>query len=152
MSQSYGLTYAALLRVVGLASACEGDGTTPAGVETVDDQGEACLVDIDTAPYGTGVTLQADTPVTVRVAFDACAPCGENLQSSCSIARSGSTLTVTATSSWEPVDDCTHECRAWFAECESEALEAGSYTLAYGPGAEAFEVPTTGAFVCAEGG
>jgi len=136
-----------------VAAACEGGGGGgPGNREVVQDEGEACLVDIDTAPYGTGVTLQADAPATVRVAFDNCAPCGDDLQSSCSVTLSGSTLTVEAESSWVPVEgDCPADCRLWVAECDTEPLPPGSYTLVYGPGQQAFDVPSTGQLVCAEG-
>ena len=112
----------------GLA-ACDGGSKAADAQETVDDQGEACIVNVDTAPYGTGVTVQTDAPVTVRAAFDACAPCGDDLQSTCEITQSGTTLTVTASSSWTPIEgDCPADCRAWFAECSSGPLPAGTYT------------------------
>lgn len=127
--------------------------TTEDGREQVDDRGEACLVDLTSAPYGTAITLEAGEAATVRVAFDNCAPCGEDLQSSCTVTREGATLRVEATASWLPLEgDCPAICQLWFTECTSGPLEEGDYTLVYGDGAAAFTVPVTGDLVCAPAG
>ncbi len=126
--------------------------TPPDDLEEVRDEGEACLVDVTTAPYGTGVVVEAGEAATVRVGFGDCAPCGEDIESTCSVSVEGEQLAVSAVSSWVPLGDdvdCPADCRPWFAECTSEALEAGSYVLAYGGGTEPFTVPSSGAIICA---
>jgi hypothetical protein len=150
--------------LLGGLGACSGqakcDVEEPCGGTTTDDrervvqQGEACLVDVTEAPYGTAVSVDAGESVTIRVAFDACAPCGEDLVSECTVRQDGAELDIFAESSWEVVEgaDCPADCRPWFAECTSEPLAAGDYELTYGDGVESFSVPASADIVCVEAG
>lgn len=151
-----------VLALVGGVAACDSaqpkcddekpcDTTLTDDRERVVDEGEACLVDVTSAPYGTAITLEAGDAATVRVAFGACAPCGEDLQSDCTVTVDGGQLRVEGDSSWAPIEgDCPADCRPWFAECTSGALDAGDYELVYGGAVAPFTVPATGDLVCAD--
>jgi hypothetical protein len=153
-----------------LLAGCAGDagsGSAPTGetgrqaVELVQlaDEGRACLWGGDVPAGVTGTTGGETTftdggPVTAHVVLDDCASgCADDLQASCEVRIVQTEVVVTATGSYTLPSgdrDCPSMCVVVAAECASDPLSAGTWTLDYAGGhSDGFEVPGTGPAPCA---
>lgn len=132
-----------------IASGCgEDDGTI-----VLSDQGVLCVYgaapSLTAAPWLEPELLALDEglPLVVSVALDEClsSSCDLERSAECSVARDGQTLTVSSRLAYRPNDApaCTMDCGRLTAVCESEALEAGSYTVELGNQSHALAVPST---------
>ncbi len=114
---------------------------------TYTDVGDACL----SRDNGGGVL--ADQPGEIRVEFD-CVGCGvATLTSSCTATLVGTELQITAqalveVSGTPPSTTCT--CGYVETTCAAPALPAGAYTIVYGEGQGAVDVPAPSP-VCVSG-
>lgn len=109
-------------------------GAPSAACTTVQvDEGELCVT--PTAERFVGGTIAADQPLNVHVELPGCAPgCARDIVETCSVKREGSTLRVSSSfSASAPVSAlCPAACRFQIADCTSEPLPAGQYTLILG--------------------
>lgn len=88
------------------------------------DEGSVCL------------NSTASGGLSVRVQFPQClsSSCDRSVSASCTINRSGTSLTIHSESVVESQTegDCTTDCRMVSATCALELLEAGQYTVVHG--------------------
>ena len=121
--------------------------------DTIADQGWACLEGSNVTLVGDEengeiiVEYEADAPVVFHVVLEECASaCLEDEESECSVERDGNTLRLTASASYKESKggNCIQVCHAIEAECTSEPLEAGTYTVTYAGGEATLEVPSEG--------
>ena len=108
---------------------------------TFADEGALCL------------SSNPDGGLHVRVQFPTClsSTCDHVLGTSCAVAVSGDEITVTSSGAYEsPLrGSCSADCKALFAECDSEEpLASGDYTLVHGEGGAELTLPSdaTGRF------
>src|SRR5262245_6665519 len=103
------------------------------GERTLEDVGGLCIT-------GAGATENtsyvADASVTVHVVLEDCASgCASDITASCSVELDGSTLSVSASGSYQVPSGgalCPAVCEEIDATCTSEPLAAGTYTVEYG--------------------
>jgi hypothetical protein len=117
------------LALVG-AAACSSE---PEPVERID-TASICLSG-DSEPDDDGLYAIAEGSRVV-VTAQVCQACGaENDLLSCAVEQNGGTLTVRTTYMYDDVSDeqqaCTADCRFVEAECQSEPLAEGLYTVVY---------------------
>ena len=108
------------------------------------DEGELCVT--PTADRFAGGTIAADQPLNLHVQLPGCAPgCASDIVETCSVKRDGSTLRVSSYfSASAPVSAlCPAGCRFQIADCISEPLPAGQYTLILGSQTLHLTVPST---------
>lgn len=111
-----------------------------------EDEGDLCF---SSDPWGGGdrTTLKADEPFELTVVFNSClsSGCTDFHETSCSIDRSGETLTIASQGSYTDTSGgmsaCTDDCAASSATCEGPALEEGTYTFVHGDDTYEVEVP-----------
>lgn len=88
-----------------------------------------------------------DEPVQVEVLYRGCLQhsCSTERMASCSVSRSGQTLTVTAKLSWIQATSgpCTLDCAWLTATCASEPLSAGTYRVVFGERSTTLTVTTS---------
>lgn len=87
-----------------------------------------------------------DQPHTVLVDFQICqsSSCDEQIATGCVTTLEGNTITIEASATIrgpKRLQACTDDCGFTFAECETPALPAGTYTLVYGEGTTELVVP-----------
>jgi len=120
-------------------------GAPSAACTTVQaDEGELCVT--PTADLFAGGTIAADQPLNIHVQLPGCAPgCARDTVETCSVKREGSTLRVSSYfSATAPVSAlCPASCRFQIANCTSEPLPAGQYTLILGSQTVQLMVPST---------
>jgi hypothetical protein len=118
-------------------------------IATFEDEGTLCVVgtallDSEDGEGPRTTTYEAGAPVTINVVLEECANgCAEDVEASCSIEMDGNTLRVSASGSYrEPGSgSCIDVCVVVDAQCESEPLPAGSYTVEYAGESVGFDVP-----------
>ena len=137
--------------------ACGGASDSGEVVDTksFSNSGTACIAaagqNISGIYWGTPVgDVPVDTPTEVFVMFDTCVSGSTtNWQGSCEVALDGTTLRVTASGSYDITSgDQVSDCNVFGTTCPAPALSSGSYTLEYGQGSEALDVPHAGDPVC----
>lgn len=115
----------------------------------LDDIGQACLGDME----GPEIELTADEAVTVVVTLEGCASgCAGDIEATCTASVDDGVISVSASASYTTpggTATCPAVCVFVQAECDTEALPAGSYTLEYGGDSDTFDVPAKAASVCA---
>lgn len=83
--------------------------------------------------------------VRVKVVFPAClsSSCSRTIGAVCSVTESDGEILVTSYAEVERRGSgpCTADCGSLVAECESQVLDPGQYTLAYGAASVAISVP-----------
>ncbi len=88
-----------------------------------------------------------DQPVTVEVLHRGClsASCSTDRAASCTVSRSGGTLTVRANLSWtqETGGPCTADYDSLRVMCSSEPLPAGTYSVVFGEHTTTLTVATS---------
>jgi len=113
---------------------------TPTLVE-LDDVGEACLGE---AYVGT-VDIADGQSATVSVTLEGCASaCATDVSASCTAELEGTTIRVEAAGAYtlpSGSPTCPPVCTVVMATCETVALAAGTYTLAYAGDSGDFDVP-----------
>lgn len=128
--------------------------------EELIDVGSACITaegDYDAwDDDGDGNTTQllADAAAVVTVVLAECESGSFEFEDVvCAVESDGSTLTVTSSATRIPPKggDQTDDCNIISVECDTPALAAGDWSLSYGGGSDAFEVPHDGAAPCTEG-
>jgi len=97
------------------------------------DEGSVCL------------NSTASGGLSVRVQFPQClsSSCDRSISASCTINRSGASLTIHSESVVErqTKGDCTTDCRTVSATCALESLEAGEYTVVHGENEGSVQLP-----------
>ncbi len=123
-------------------------------VELVDD-GRLCVYAVAPETPGSHGPTQAfdsNQPVFVTVTTEECiSACIQNEVASCSVSRSGTTLTVRSELSYDDPPDgeaCIAVCGSLTALCNSQRLPAGAYTIVHGNARHELAVPSTGVEPC----
>lgn len=125
--------------------------------EELIDVGQACLTAGGShGPWseGAGETqLLDEAAAVVTVVLTDCESGSIRFEDlSCTAEADGATLTVTSSALRTTLGgDVTRDCNHISVECQTPALGEGSWTLAYGDGSVAFEIPYSGAAPCASG-
>ncbi len=99
-----------------------------------EDVGQACVSGLE------------DQPHTILVDFEVCqsSSCDEQIATGCTATLEGNTITIEASATIrgpKRLQACTADCGFTFAECETPALPAGTYTVVYGDGTTELVVP-----------
>jgi hypothetical protein len=99
-----------------------------------DDQGERhSFANTGTLCLG----LKSDGKLALSVAFPVClsSSCDQVVDEGCDVVATGDTLSVTSHAAYQSDSstDCTNDCKALVADCESaETIPPGNYKLQYG--------------------
>ena len=93
--------------------------------------------------------FMADAPLWVSVDYG-CAPCGDNLETGCSIEVQGDELIVETIFNYEESRrPCDLACGLLNAKCQTpDPVPAGSYTIRYGDRTAMLEIPSSGEVPC----
>ncbi|MBW2456172.1 MAG: hypothetical protein JRI68_16755, partial [Deltaproteobacteria bacterium] len=96
--------------------------------------------------HGPPQTFVGDQPIYVTVSTDSCiSACIQDEVASCTVSRSGTTLTVTSELSYdEPPEGegCIALCGSLTAECSSPPLPPASYSIVHGDAHHELGVPS----------
>ncbi|MEM6927616.1 MAG: hypothetical protein AAF602_11845 [Myxococcota bacterium] len=126
-----------------LLTACPADE-----IVELENVGVACL-----GSHEGGVAdIDEDAASTIFVTLDSCASgCASEIETSCTATLDGTTIAVTADASMMLPGgnaSCPLVCTFVQAECDTEALPAGTYTLEYAGQSTTLEVPSMDSDVC----
>jgi hypothetical protein len=109
----------------------------------VNDGGEACLfaavpTDRNEAQlFANGATLTVSFYVGIST-------CDRDAQAWCGVTRDGNALRIDSLASWIPWHgQCSRELASVSATCESDELDAGTYTVVYGSATTTLTVPSS---------
>jgi hypothetical protein len=129
-----------MLSLVFLAGCDDDEG--PIYIELTN--GGALCIEGDGEEY-TNTSYLENAPVDVTVVLQRWVG-ASSVMASCSIEQDGSTLRVSASGGYwtKPPGPSTNEFRAVVADCTSEPLAAGSYTVEYMHQTTTLEVPSMG--------
>jgi hypothetical protein len=109
------------------------------------DQGTLCVT--PTSDLTKGGALVADQPINIHVQRPSClsGSCSRHLVASCAVKRDGNVLHVTSyfAASEALSATCTADCVTPSADCVTEPLPAGAYTLVLGNETVPLTVPNT---------
>lgn len=97
------------------------------------------------APVPAGARLHIHIPAPDCIS-GSCQPIPDVVRSSCTVQRSGNVLTIDSQFVFEhPFEgSCTSDCRITYAECVSDPLPAGDYTIIHGMRQQTITLPTPG--------
>jgi hypothetical protein len=108
-------------------------------------EGNVCVT--PTADRAKGGAIAANQPLNIHVSRPGClsGSCSRDIVATCNVQRTGNILKVTSFfSASEPVvANCTLDCRIPIADCMSDPLPDGQYTLVMGSLSVPVTVPST---------
>jgi hypothetical protein len=126
-----------------------GGGGSGAVAREVTDAGRVCLYAALPGLPGGGAPQQfvAGEPVfVVHESHCLSSSCSRDVVATCTVAGAGTTRQVTSTTSWldltRPNGACTADCGFQTTTCSMDALDAGTYTFAFGMKAMTLVVPS----------
>ena len=129
------------LLVAGGALAATGCGFSTGGTETetFENEGQLCVRSTQTDSEAERLL------VTVQVPTCLSSSCDTPLAAQCAVAQQGDRIAVTSFALVQRRgNECTSDCRFVQAECQSEPIAAGRYTVQHGEFEGPIELPSTG--------